>query len=69
MKIRQRRNGDWCMEHNGVEAPYEVVPRAPDKWDVWDYDDDAHENPVARLESTEVAERLALAHFTKGGRA
>ncbi|WP_157796370.1 hypothetical protein [Brucella intermedia] len=20
MKIRQRRNGDWCMEHNGVEA-------------------------------------------------
>lgn len=61
MKIRQRRNGNWCMEHNGVEAPYEVIKRTDDKFDVFDVDDD--ETPIASLESAEVCERLALAHY------
>lgn len=47
------------MEHNGVEAPYEVIKRTDDKFDVFDLDDD--ETPIASLESADVCERMALA--------
>ncbi len=60
MKILQRRNGDWCMEHNGVEAPFEVICQAEDKFTVLDLDDEDGEHPVAYLEDRETAERLAL---------
>lgn len=60
MKIRERNNGDWCMEHNGVEAPYEVVCHAPGKFSVLDLDD---EQPIASLEDMVTCERLTSEHF------
>ena len=60
MKIRQRRNGQWCMEHDGVEAPFVVMAHAPDKFSVFDIDDEDLERPVADLEDAETCERLAL---------
>jgi len=63
MKIRRRNNGNWCMEHNGVEAPYEVVCHTDDKFTVLDLDDEAGEHPIAHLESRERAEALTSQHF------
>lgn len=65
MKIKQRRNGEWCMEHNGVEAPYIVDCHTEGKFTVFDLDDQDNEDatPVAHLEDAETCERLALAHF------
>lgn len=65
MKIRQTKTGDWTMEHNGVEAPYDVVRHTPDKWSVFDIDDEDGDHPIADLEDIETCERLALAHFNK----
>lgn len=63
MKIRQRRNGDWCMEHDGVEAPFVVIARSADKFDLYDLDDDDLENPLAQLEDAKTCERIAVAHM------
>lgn len=51
------------MEHNGDEAPFEVICHAPGKFTVFDFDDHDGEHPVASLEDAETSERLALAHF------
>lgn len=66
MKIKQRQNGGWCMEHNGVEAPYAVTPVGQDKFNV--YDDDDLSEPIARRADAETCERLALAHFATMGK-
>lgn len=63
MKIRQRNNGGWCMEHNGVEAPYDVVCHAGVKFTVFDLDDEEWQSPIAVLEDAATAEHLALKHF------
>ncbi|MEE9924009.1 MAG: hypothetical protein PBV01_11675 [Brucella anthropi] len=63
MKIRQRRNGDWCMENNGVEAPYVVTLVFGSLFSVFDLDDEDHEKPVAEAVDRETAEALTRAHF------
>jgi len=63
MKIKQRNNGDWCMEHNGVEAPYNVVFHSPGIFSVIELDDEENEQPVALIKDQETCERLATEHF------
>lgn len=63
MKIRQRRNGDWCMEHRGTEAPYDVLNDGPGLFSVFDLEDEDHEKPVALHVDVATAEALTLAHF------
>lgn len=63
MKIRQRRNGHWCMEHNGVEAPYDVEKESGGAFSVYDLDDEDHEKPIALRVDQDTAEALARAHF------
>ncbi len=65
MKIRQRNNGGWCMEHNGVEAPYEVFCNEEDKFTVFDLEDD--DTPIANLQDAITAERLTLEHYRRTG--
>ncbi|WP_067216661.1 hypothetical protein [Stappia indica] len=63
MKIRQRRNGDWCMEHDDTEAPFTVLCHAVGKFSVFDLDDEDLERPLADLEDAETCERIAAAHM------
>jgi len=63
MKIRQRRNGDWCMEHNGVEAPYSVEKESGGAFSVYDLDDEDREKPIALHVDQDTAEALTRAHF------
>ncbi|TYC51645.1 hypothetical protein FMN50_20405 [Rhodobacterales bacterium] len=65
MKILRRNNGDWLMEHNGAEAPYDVVCHVEGKFSVFDMDDDMGDDPVASLENRETAERLTQKHFER----
>lgn len=59
MNIRRRANGGWCMEHNGVEAPYDVVCHVEGKFSVFDMDDEFGEESVVALEDTETCRTSA----------
>jgi len=64
MKIHPRNGGGYVMEHNGCEAPYEVIKdNDADQWSVIDVDDEFGENPIADGVRKAEAERLALEHF------
>ncbi|KAB2666774.1 hypothetical protein F9K91_02215 [Brucella tritici] len=63
MKIRQRRNGEWCMEHNGVEAPYDVEKERGEAFSVYDLEDEDREKPIAFHVDQDTAEALTRAHF------
>ena len=64
MKILPRNGGGYVMEHNGTEAPYEVIKHNDaDEWSVIDIEDEYGETPVADLVRKAEAERLALEHF------
>lgn len=63
MKIRQRNNGHWVMEHKGVEAPYVVIPKGNNKFSVFDIDDENFENPIADSKLAVTCEEIARWDF------
>ena len=66
MKIRQRNNGQWCMEHNGVEAPYLVTRNYPIRsFNVIALGDGDEDKPevVVNSATKEEAERATLKHY------
>lgn len=66
MKIRKTNGGGWCMEHNGVEAPYVVVAQGNDgTFVIFDLDDgDEEEMPIA-VGDADHCEAEALKHFNQ----
>lgn len=57
------------MEHLGVEAPYTVVARGHNSFNVYDVEDEDMTHPIARDCDAATAEVLTLAHFdTEGAR-
>lgn len=64
MKILKRRNGDWCMEHNGVEAPYVVIENENQTFTVYEIGDyDLCGELVAASQTKPRAENNTLKHF------
>ena len=63
MKILLRHNREWCMEHNGVEAPYVVKVDIDGAFSVFCIEDEDQVAPIAVRLDREAAEALTLAHF------
>lgn len=68
MQVLKRNNGDWCMEHNGTEAPYVVLQEEDGLFSVFDIEDDDFENPVVKNATAMAAARIAAAHFYRSSR-
>lgn len=62
MKIRQRPDGRWYMEHGGAEAPFTVLCRGEDKFDLFDHDDADIVNPLVEGGDAATCEAAALQH-------
>lgn len=69
MRIRQRNNGEWCMTHNGVEAPYVVdagPPILPRRFTIYALTDSDENELLAHGVTAGVCEAVALCHFNEG---
>ena len=65
MKIRQRNNGGWCMEHNGVEAPYVVVRLEDGLFMVFDIEDEEFLDPIVQNDTAAGAAIATANHYER----
>lgn len=67
MKIHRRKHGGWVMEHNGVEAPYDVVAHLDGTFTVYDVEDEDRTRPIVDRQPRNISQIAALAHYHKAG--
>ncbi|MBP0583406.1 hypothetical protein J8I29_29060 [Labrys sp. LIt4] len=62
MVIKRGQDNKWFIEHEGAQAPYEVIYAGDGIFSIFYIVDEATKYPVAVLQDAKSCERMALMH-------